>query len=192
MIGTLKCTTPGHIYMLMKSSTLMLSDYIDEPISEPYLVLRKYYPINNSTEFRCFIINKELVGISQRYCSVYYEFLNNFKEKYIDIITNFYNNIIKDTFDELNYTLDLYIDKREKIWIIDFGDLNEDIDTCLFDYNELKNFTTIPVYRVVECKTGIIPSNRMFYQLPLELQGIDQGIEEYISDLRDKMKNNNL
>lgn len=38
-----------------------------------------------------------------------------------------------------------------------------------------------------------LPSDKMFYQLPLELQNIgENGLDDYLSELRDKMKKDNM
>lgn len=205
MMGTLQCTTPGHIYMLMKSSTQLISDYFDpfqytsDPsyqLPQPTLVLRKWYNINHATEFRLFIKDKHLIGVSQRYCSTFYSFLNTDKELYINLITSFFNKVIMPNYDEDdNYTVDIYVENNKKVWIIDFGVFGENIvDLCLFEWEELNNNNDYKlIYKVVEVESGIIPSDKMFYQLPLELQNIgDNGLDDYLCELRDKMKKDNL
>ncbi|KAG2057217.1 hypothetical protein BDR06DRAFT_851348, partial [Suillus hirtellus] len=74
----LKCTSPSDIYILLKSSDFISHDLsIDvifevcqcNPSNPPSyqleLVLRKWYSIDQSCEFRCFVCGGHLIGISQ-------------------------------------------------------------------------------------------------------------------------------
>ena len=102
--GSLKCFTYTEILLLLKSSDRILFDIehsfdlcpqyhsfhsesesespflnttqLSNNLNEVTLVLRKWVNINPSSEFRCFIINNQLVAISQRDCTTCYSFLN--------------------------------------------------------------------------------------------------------------------
>lgn len=66
---TLKCTCLEEVYLLLKSSDRISGDINavkefsthDQTIS-PCLVLKKWRDINPCTEFRCFVVHKELIG----------------------------------------------------------------------------------------------------------------------------------
>ena len=75
--GSLKCTNPGDVYILIKSSDFCLHDILgnslkecedynntntnnDNPLPPLQLVLRKWCNLNPSMEFRCFIRDHEL------------------------------------------------------------------------------------------------------------------------------------
>lgn len=62
--GTLKCQTPGDVYLLLKSSDFVMHDIthaVEDPSSVEYeLVLRKWCNLHPSMEFRCFVYNHEL------------------------------------------------------------------------------------------------------------------------------------
>jgi len=68
--GTLKCQTPGDLYLLMKSSDFVMHDLthaVEDPSTVQYeLVLRKWCTLHPSMEFRCFVYNHEL-GTSTTY-----------------------------------------------------------------------------------------------------------------------------
>ncbi|KAG1905082.1 D123-domain-containing protein, partial [Suillus fuscotomentosus] len=80
----LKCTSPSDVYILLKSSDFISHDLsIDaifegcqcDPSNPPSyqleLVLRKWYSIDRSREFRCFVREGRLIGISQRDTNLY-------------------------------------------------------------------------------------------------------------------------
>lgn len=62
--GTLKCQTPGDVYLLLKSSDFVMHDIthaMEDPSSIEYeLVLRKWCNLHPSMEFRCFVYNHEI------------------------------------------------------------------------------------------------------------------------------------
>ena len=66
---TLKCTTLEEVYLLLKSSDRISKDlnaveqWNNNKLKlDSYLVLKRWRDINPCTEFRCFVINKELIG----------------------------------------------------------------------------------------------------------------------------------
>ncbi|EJT98720.1 D123-domain-containing protein [Dacryopinax primogenitus] len=86
----LKCTSPADVYLLLKSSDFVNFD-LDPVIVfegceadqegksmnyELELSLRKWYTFDTSREFRCFVRDNVLLGISQRDPN-YYNFLNS-------------------------------------------------------------------------------------------------------------------
>lgn len=89
-IEDLKCTSPGSIYLLLKSSTIMINDYKTLKSEKPILILKKYYDFNKSMLFRVFIKNKTVIGISQRYNDQFFPFLVEMKQEIVENIEKFY------------------------------------------------------------------------------------------------------
>lgn len=72
----MKCTLPSEVYMLLKSSDFVLHDVSKETVFESCLpddaisslkydlelVLRKWYSMDPSREFRCFVRGGRLLG----------------------------------------------------------------------------------------------------------------------------------
>ena len=84
-----------------------------------HLVLRKWYDLLPSMEFRCFVRDNELIGISQRDYVTYYDFLHEIKEELEDIILDFFEDHIRGTFDDPSCKLIKKKKKmKEKIFII--------------------------------------------------------------------------
>jgi hypothetical protein len=100
-------------------------------------------------EFRCFVKDHKLIGISQREITSQYDYLQDghpLKRTFYDKIQEFYNELIgeshKDWHNEDNssYIFDVFVDvpPRYKVWLIDINPWIPDcIDSLLFNWNEL-------------------------------------------------------
>lgn len=106
------------------------------PVS-PVLVLRKWTNLHKSMEFRVFVRNHEVVGICQRDCSTYYDFLADVIDEYHDLIVSFHDTVIRGSTEMASYAVDVYVDKQRKIWIIDFNPFGEPTCALLFEWSEL-------------------------------------------------------
>eukprot|EP01083_Nonionella_stella_P214824 773722_1 len=109
-------------------------------------------------EFRCFVSNHEIVAISQRNHTQHFPHL---KKDYMTIrshIVDFFNDTIQYTYSYnanvnendnnennnnnisipvSNYTFDVYVDKSNRVWLIDFNVWAERTDSLLFKWDEL-------------------------------------------------------
>jgi len=65
---------------------------------ERILVLKKWYSVRTSMEFRLFVYKRRLVGISQRDCANYYEFLKDQKLELHQKLLQFWSSTIANTF----------------------------------------------------------------------------------------------
>lgn len=110
------------MYILLRSS-----DFINHDLTEPFndctndssdnpkfnynLIIREWISINPSMEFRCFVHENQLIGISPRDCRTFYQMLLNFKSDLQTRIETFYfNNIYKKFFDE-SFVFDVCLGK---------------------------------------------------------------------------------
>lgn len=151
-VATLKCETVGDVYLLLKSSDFCLFDlehalddidgpdsYIQEPLKYE-LVLRKWSNLHKSMEFRCFVSNHEVIAISQRNHSEHYPHLKKEYMKIRSLLIDFYDEYIHRNFAEgtiQNYVFDVYVDKNERVWLIDFNLWSTRTDALLFTWEEL-------------------------------------------------------
>lgn len=143
---SLKSTTPFDIYLLLKSS-----DFINHDLNHAYeecsdekqpeqsfeLVLRKWYNIQPSMEFRCFVRNQEIIGISQRDIN-YYEFLADMKDELETAIHEFFEDSIRNQFASDNYVFDVYIlQNRQTVKLVDFNPFCPTTDGLMYEWAEL-------------------------------------------------------
>ncbi|CBI29149.3 unnamed protein product, partial [Vitis vinifera] len=118
--GTLRCTSFSEIALLLRSSDSLIHDLChaydscsDKSLSRPpnfYLALRKWYPsLRPEMEFRCFVRDRLLVGISQREVTGFYPALLEKKSALEVVIREFFMDKVSQTFELENYTFDVYV-----------------------------------------------------------------------------------
>ncbi|CAG8821218.1 22299_t:CDS:2, partial [Dentiscutata erythropus] len=113
------------------------------------LVLRKWYDVAPSMEFRCFVRNEELVAISQRDVN-YYPFLVDVQEDLETKIIQFFNTNIRNKFFNRDYVFDAYITRnRERVWLIDFNPFGPMTDSLLFTWEDILTATGPPIFRII-------------------------------------------
>ena len=151
--NTLKCTTPNDIYLLLKSSSFVSHDLehpfdgcvpVTEPPSfTPVLVLRPHFPIQPSLEFRCFVKQRTLIGISQRDLN-HFEFLGKLQPVIISRIQKFFSEKLQTTFPDPCFVFDVYIpedydvpDGLGRVRLMDINPWAPRTDTLLFGWGEL-------------------------------------------------------
>ncbi|KAI9296066.1 D123-domain-containing protein [Neoconidiobolus thromboides FSU 785] len=161
----LQCKNLGDILLLLKSSDDIEYDLnrafelcydkerVDLSTVNYNLILKTWFNMDHGFEFRCFILNGKLVGISQR-DSNYYSYLKQEKEWVIKLIINFFNHVIKEKFPLTNYTVDIYVVKLTKsIKILDFNPVSTATHPLLFEWSELlelNNDDKLPIFRFIE------------------------------------------
>lgn len=133
--GSIKCQTPGDVYLLLKSSDFCLHDVLmqtlkeckdyptdDQTTSSPLpplqLSLRKWCTLYPSMEFRCFVRRHGLLAISQRNHTQHYPHLMQDWPHIQDVVVDFFYEYIHKRFANGtigNYVVDLYVDKKDRV-----------------------------------------------------------------------------
>jgi len=89
-------------------------------------------------EWRCFVRNGELIGISQYFYMEHFDYTDEEKSMLLDLIPDF-SSLIIDRFNEDDFVLYIYIDySTRKTILIEINPYGSS-DPCLFDYEELEN-----------------------------------------------------
>ncbi len=159
---TTKCTSAADIYLLLKSSSYIVHDLTeafngttsDDENNEPNmpfeLVLRKWFDLNPSLEFRCFVKDRKIIGITQRDLNLY-EYLNELKSTFQQEIFKFFNDNLKETFKDSSFIFDIYIPRPfTKIFLIDINPFMKKTDGLLFSWDELLNPNLKYEFRLVD------------------------------------------
>ncbi|KAL7641560.1 UNVERIFIED_CONTAM: hypothetical protein RMT77_007433 [Armadillidium vulgare] len=203
---SLQCSSPGDVYLLLKSS-----DFVTHDLTSPYkdcsdleecsetnycLILRKWTEINPSDEFRCFVKDKELVGISQRDTSQFYSSVHKEKDLIVEDIALFWEEHIRNYFHLFSYVFDVHRPKNGSVTLIDFGPFGNTTDSLMFSWEELKNmnssnipegvdsnliedelwgYAVEPEFRYITNGTGVQPSPYSHYGLPVDIVDLSTG-----------------
>lgn len=211
-----ECKTTSDIYLMLKASDHILDDLEclkslnnnDQNISFEFeLVLKKWFDFNPSLEFRIFVVNSQIIGVSQKEM-VYYDFLNLLKSNFSKTINSFFDNefIPKITdYRRINHKnsevpfldrciLDVYIPKPyNKLYLIDINAFTRKSDSLLFTWNELLcsdiKLNEKPVYdfRLVE-KDQIINSYKKKYsesQVPFDVVNNSKNVDEIVEFIKE-------
>lgn len=148
--NTIKCQNVSDVYLLLNSSD-HIGDDLDNPFLEVQqkemipekvdyeLVLTKWQEINPAYEFRVFVKDHRIIGISQRDNNKY-EFLQGLKLELNEKITQFVEDHVipklKSDTQLSKYIVDVYVSKND-IYIIDINPFSRKSDSCLFTWVEL-------------------------------------------------------
>ncbi|KAJ3083930.1 hypothetical protein HK102_000826, partial [Quaeritorhiza haematococci] len=161
------------------------------------LVLRKWYDLSPSMEFRCFVRDRVLIAISQRDYVNFYPFLNEVKEELQEKITDFFEENIRDKFPDPSFVFDVYINRNNrKVWLVDFNPFGPMTDTLLYTWDEILSAQT-PTLRIITSpvdlstisatKQPLYSSNR----LPKDMFDISAGgvsVDEMVERLRTEIQ----
>lgn len=175
---SLKCRTLEEVYLLLKSSDRIAndlsifkrwSDRKDYP--RPCLVLKQWLNINPCSEYRCFVIDDKLVGITQRDMSRYYAYNELEKYNIKADIEKLFTEHIKGNFSLTDYSFDVIRNENKKVKIVDFGPMDESTTKgTLFTYEELQNLINeTPEFRFIAEDIGIQPTHTKHFCIPQEI-----------------------
>jgi hypothetical protein len=147
--NNMECASPNDIYLLFKSSDFITHDLEQafdgcEPAPStdiPYhLVLRKSVPaVITSMEFRCFVRQRKLIGICQRDQN-HYDFLESLIPTLQDLIEDFFEDNLRDTFPDNNFVFDVYVPQpkeKARVWLMDINPWAPRTDPLVFSWLEL-------------------------------------------------------
>ncbi|TVY40191.1 Cell division cycle protein [Lachnellula subtilissima] len=152
--NSMECATPNDIYLLLKSSDFITHDLEhafddcaenDSVTAEDInyvLVLRKWFKVNPSCEFRCFVKQRRIIGICQRDLN-HFDFLFPLNEQLRDTIQKYFDKTLKSTFPDASFVFDVYLpEPYDRVRLMDINPWAPRTDPLLFSWLEL---LTMPV-----------------------------------------------
>ena len=193
--GTLKCRSFQDICLLLKSSDFIAYDLTkafecceDSTVSQSKgkfeLVLRRWIEISPAMEFRCFVKRNQLIAISQRDYTNFYDFVVVSKDKIHKDITNFFKTKIQSKFMDEDFVFDVYRYKEGCVQLIDINPFSKVTDGLLFSWQEIYDISFIHSdsnsdiqgeMRVITSKENIQPSPYLSYSMPRDIDDIASG-----------------
>jgi hypothetical protein len=154
--NSMECATPNDIYLLLKSSDFVTHDLehaFDDCADDPnltkeninyVLVLRKWFKVNPSCEFRCFVRDRRVIGMCQRDLN-HFDFLFPLVPTLRDVIQDYFDKTLKDTFPDTDFTFDVYIpEPYDKVRLVDINPWAPRTDPLLFSWLELLTLSVPP------------------------------------------------
>lgn len=167
--NTMRCTEINELYLLLNASNYIMYDLQDafdgcvdnnsqDERPEYELVLRQWFDINPALEFRVFIRDGTVIGVSQRDLN-YYTFLEPLVNEFKDTIDEFVQETFLDKFPENSCVIDVYIPRPyNKLFLIDVNPFSRNTDPLMFSWNELLN-TVVDENKDYELR--IVPENNV-------------------------------
>ncbi|ODV78975.1 D123-domain-containing protein [Suhomyces tanzawaensis NRRL Y-17324] len=153
--NTTRCTSPNDVYLLLNASDHVVDD-LDYPFSsveeagkssqgvedgtdkvEYELVLRKWMDINPALEFRVFVKDNRVLGISQRDLN-HYVFLEALQDELKQVIEDFIYSQVVGQLGQSQYIVDVYVSRpSNKVYVVDVNPFSRKCDSLLYTWNEL-------------------------------------------------------
>jgi hypothetical protein len=173
--SNMMCDSFNSILLLLKSS-----DFINYDLERGanQLVLKQWYDLDKSLEFRVFVKNYRIVGVSQRDIFNYYVFLDEVlvENEFMKLISEFHDVIPE--FSASCYTFDIYIEKSNRVILIDFNNWGEATDGLLYDWQEFDEELHCEI-RLIESQSDSRIINEVAYsnnRLPKDMFDLGNGL----------------
>ncbi|KAL5291710.1 CDC123 family protein [Megaselia abdita] len=179
---TLKIRDLTDFYQLIIASSIVRDDF--ETINKnkhikPLFVFKEFLEIHPGTEFRCFVKNHKLIGISPKDWPEYHEHIcQQAQDIRSDILTVFKEGI-KNRFPLADHTFDVLRPSKENVQIIDLAPFSEETDSLAFEWDDLKSFEDegkdVAEFRFIPSDVGIQPTKRNNYGVPQDVLDMFSG-----------------
>lgn len=151
--NTLRCADVSDVYLVLNASDHIVHDLsyaFDECVDkedlsetvEPELVIKEWIDLNPALEFRVFVHEHRIIGISQRDLN-YYDYLEDLKPTIVARIRRFFEEVmVVSEFPNKSYIMDVYVPRPfDKVVIIDINPFSRNTDLLLFTWPELLEHT---------------------------------------------------
>jgi len=186
--NSIRCTSLSQLYLLLKSSDFIAHDLTlpfkfcednleQKPSIEYTLVLRDWMDVNPGLEFRCFVVGQELIAVSQRDDSSFYDHILKQEESIRRDIITFFREHIQDKFPSENYVFDVIRSRKDKVILVDFNPFGETTDSLFFTWDELKDESFEFEFRFATDSSGVQPHPLRHYSIPRDFVDLSTGTD---------------
>lgn len=228
--NTLRCTTSDQVFLLLKCSDRVMHDISsalqdtetaaakdtkdatsdqdntkEMPPDAHVLALRKWYDLKQGREFRCFVVDTMLVGISQRDISRKYHEIEREEKEILARIQAFHAKHVQNTFPLPQYTYDCYVpsNSNARVKLIDFNPLGGTTSPLLFNsWEEVRGLASLE-FRIIREDVALRPDTALYgvpydfvdtsewsaLQTLLEHAGEAQSLWETMDEQRTRQQN---
>ncbi|CAI9104582.1 OLC1v1003286C1 [Oldenlandia corymbosa var. corymbosa] len=205
--GNLKCSTFSEIVLLLKSSDSLVHDLDhaydscdDKTAARPqkfFLALRKWYnSLRPEMEFRCFVRDRILIGISQREVTGFYPSLFARKDELSTMIQDFYQQKLGDKFESESYTFDVYITGDNRVKLLDFNPWCGSTLPLLFSWEELEEISRddeeVPEFRIVGNQCGVRPGMKTAVPYDYLDTSPGSGWDQFLNQANEELKKQSI
>ncbi|KAL8750258.1 MAG: hypothetical protein Q9199_007186 [Rusavskia elegans] len=191
--NSMECQGANDIYCLLKSSDFVTHDleqvFDDCTPSEPnnsddgedsipyHLILRKTIPaLVPSLEFRCFVRSRTLLCLCQRDLN-YYDFLPNLVPILRPLIQKFFEERLKQTFEDENFVFDVYIPPpHQRVWLIDINPWAPRTDPLIFSWMEILEMTGPTASSSSPKSNGVMNGGDAHHDVPEDEESDEEDI----------------
>lgn len=173
---TLKIRDLTDFYQLIRASSIVRDDFErinKDKALKPIFVFKEWLDIHPGTEFRCFVKNHKLIGISPKDWPQYHEHIcQQAADIRTDILTVFKEGI-RNKFPLPDYTFDVIRPSKENVQIVDLAPFTEETEGLAFEWEDLKSFEDegkdVAEFRFIPSDVGIQPNKRNNYGVPQDV-----------------------
>ncbi|KAK4047162.1 hypothetical protein OIV83_005614 [Microbotryomycetes sp. JL201] len=165
------------------------------------LVLKKWFDMPKSQEWRCFVRDRRLVAISQRDGN-FYEFLQpaDVQADLKSRLSTFFESEIRATFPLSSYVFDVYLTRAgDRVFVVDFNPYAPHTDPLLFSWDVINELGTqplptdhLPILRTVESAQAAAQSMPRFShnRYPKDVVELSSGssIAEFAQEWNSKLQ----
>uniref|UniRef100_W5KTV9 Translation initiation factor eIF2 assembly protein n=1 Tax=Astyanax mexicanus TaxID=7994 RepID=W5KTV9_ASTMX len=173
--SSLQCQSLSDIFLLFKSSDfithdltqpfLQCSDDSPDPAINYELVLRKWSELIPGGEFRCFVKENKLIGISQRDYTQHYHHISKQEANISSSILQFFRDHIQHQFPDEDYSL-----------LFSWEELTSGNSLTTSDTEALQDG---PAFRYTTSEVTVQPSPCLSYRIPRDFLDLTTGEDAY-------------
>jgi hypothetical protein len=153
-----KVKTGAEAFGLLTDCSERIADDLQNCIAQnypPHIFVREWVDIENWREFRCFMLDRKLIGISQYYYREYFPQIGEYETVFMSWINGWFTKKFLPAIHVDSVVFDIWVNPTKMDEVITLIEINPLIatpmlgtDPCLFDYSRPDEFDGRMKYRL--------------------------------------------